>query len=392
VWKGAASLWDEPAVSGAPAHGRRDWIFAAVVLSAVLAEALFHRNLVWRPIAIAYGCGLPVAILYRRTHPLLAVAFGFGILTELSAATFVFGAKPLTLHSAFVVLVLAYTLFRWGSGSDVVRGFAIMFSSYVAAIATDFTGAADTIGGAAVLLFACALGVAVRLQGTSREQLVEQAKLQEREQLARELHDTVAHHVTAITIQAQAGMYLAKASSLTGAAESLALIEREAGLALSEMRAMVGALRDRDNQPSVSPQRGLADIAQLESSSTDLLRVRTNVVGELTNLTPATEAALFRVAQEAVTNAQRHAQHATRVEVRIMGSATEVQLTVVDDGARASINQHESGFGLIGMRERVTLLGGTLSAGPQADRGWMVKAVFPRQSLPTFADLKGAGT
>jgi signal transduction histidine kinase len=115
-----------------------------------------------------------------------------------------------------------------------------------------------------VLLFACALGVAVRLQGTSREQLVEQAKLQEREQLARELHDTVAHHVTAITIQAQAGMYLAKASSLTGAAESLALIEREAGLALSEMRAMVGALRDRDNQPSVSPQRGLADIAQLE--------------------------------------------------------------------------------------------------------------------------------
>jgi signal transduction histidine kinase len=130
----------------------------------------------------------------------------------------------------------------------------------------------------------------------------------------------------------------------------------------------------------------------LNWKGTDLLQVRTDVVGELTNLTPATEAALFRVAQEAVTNAQRHAQHATRVEVLVMGSATEVQLTVVDDGERANNHQHESGFGLIGMRERVTLLGGTLSAGPQADRGWMVKAVFPRQSLPTFADLKGAGT
>ncbi len=363
-----------------------------MVLCAVFAEAVFHQDLVWRPIAIAYGCGLPIAILYRRTHGLLAVAFGFGVLVELSAATFVFGAKPVMLHSAFVVLVLAYALFRWGSGSDAARGLTIVCASYVAAIATNFTGAADTIGGAAVLLFSCALGVAIRFQGASRDQLIEQAKLQEREQLARELHDTVAHHVTAITIQAQAGLYLAKASSLTGAADSLALIEREAGLALLEMRAMVRTLRDRESLPSVSPLRGLSDIAQLASSGSDLLQVQTNVFGELTNLTPATEAALFRVAQEAVTNAQRHAQNATRVEVKVLGNATEVQLTISDNGTGPSSNQNPSGFGLIGMRERVTLLGGTLSAGPQTDRGWMVRAVFPRQSLPTFANLKGMGT
>ncbi|MDQ3642209.1 MAG: histidine kinase dimerization/phosphoacceptor domain-containing protein [Actinomycetota bacterium] len=99
-----------------------------------------------------------------------------------------------------------------------------MAASFISSVATDFTGAADAIGGAVVLLFSAALGASIRYRHTARDQLIERAKLQERELLARELHDTVAHHVSAIAIQAQAGLFLAGSSSLSGAVEALEII------------------------------------------------------------------------------------------------------------------------------------------------------------------------
>lgn len=89
------------------------------------------------------------------------------------------------------------------------------------------------------------------------------------------------------------------------------------------------------------------------------------------------EAALHRVAQESVTNAQRHARLATRIEVTVTGNATDVRLTVSDDGARTP-SPRPPGYGLVGMTERVTLLGGTLETGPGPDRGWCVRVVVPR--------------
>jgi len=91
------------------------------------------------------------------------------------------------------------------------------------------------------------------------------------------------------------------------------------------------------------------------------------------------EAALYRVAQESVTNAQRHAHHATRVDVTVTGNPTDVEMTISDNGARTTTAQNPPGYGLVGMTERVTLLGGTLTAGPGPDRGWGVRAVLPRQ-------------
>ncbi len=95
-------------------------------------------------------------------------------------------------------------------------------------------------------------------------------------------------------------------------------------------------------------------------------------------LSPAVEAALYRVAQESVTNAQRHPHHATRVDVTVTGKATEGELTISDNSARTTTAQNPPGYGLVGMTERVTLLGGTLAAGPRPDRGWGVRAVLPR--------------
>jgi signal transduction histidine kinase len=112
------------------------------------------------------------------------------------------------------------------------------------------------------------------------------------------------------------------------------------------------------------------------------LRVDVELRGNLADLPPALEATLYRLAQESVTNARRHARLATRVQVTVTGRAADVQLTVSDDGAR-TVTADPPGFGLVGMTERVTLLGGTLTSGPGPDRGWCVRVVLPRPRSAT---------
>ncbi len=296
VWNAATSWWAEPAAHDPPPRVPRDWILATATMLALLLEAVFHDDLVWRPIVIALGCGLPAAILFRRTHGLIAAALAFGTFAVLDVATWLADAGPVRLYSGTVVIVLVYALFRWASSRDATIGSGFIAAALIASVTTDFTGTADAIGGVAVLLFTAALGVSVRARQAAREQLVEQAKLQERAQLARELHDTVAHHVSAIAIQAQAGLVLARSSSLDGAVESLEIIDREAARTLAEMRTMVGALRDRQRQPTVAPPRGLADIEHLAASGNGSVPIDVELGGELVNLPPALEAALYRVA------------------------------------------------------------------------------------------------
>ena len=94
-------------------------------------------------------------------------------------------------------------------------------------------------------------------------------------------------------------------------------------------------------------------------------------------------AAIYRLAQESVTNAVRHARHATRIIVRVAVEGDRVHLTVSDDGEVAAPSASAPGYGLVGMTERATLLGGTLQAGPTRERGWTVDAVLPRTGVPT---------
>jgi signal transduction histidine kinase len=383
VWSALASLWAEPAVKSPPRRGRRDWALFAILMTAVALEAIFRGDLVWRPVSIVFGFALGAAVLVRRTHPLETVAFAFGTFAVLDVATFIADTDPVVLYTGAVVLLFAYSLFRWGSGRQAAIGLGFMAMAFIASVATDFTGVTDALGGAVVLLLSAALGASIRYRHAARDQLIERAKLQERELLARELHDTVAHHVSAIAIQAQAGLFLARSSSLRGAVEALEIIEHEASQTLAEMRTMVGALRDREAQPDVAPQRGIAEIAQLASNGTDPIRIDVELGGELTHIAPAVEAALYRVAQESVTNARRHAHQATRVDVKVIGSLDDVRLTVSDNGARTSATTKASGYGLVGMTERVTLLGGTFTAGPNPDRGWAVEAVLPRHGDTT---------
>ena len=143
---------------------------------------------------------------------------------------------------------------------------------------------------------------------------------------------------------------------------------------------MVGALRQGEDA-ALAPQRGVADISLLAGTTEGSPTVEVAPSGDLDDLTPSIDAAVYRLAQESITNARRHARRATRIRVAVAGEPDCVRLTVSDDGETSAYTAGAaSGFGIVGMTERATLLGGTLEAGPNRDRGWTVTAVLPRVS------------
>ena len=123
---------------------------------------------------------------------------------------------------------------------------------------------------------------------------------------------------------------------------------------------------------------GVADIERLARNVDDEPRVHVGLTGDLDELGPAVGSATYRIAQESVTNALRHARNATRIDVQVVGDQDAVRLSVRDDGDQVHASSVNAGYGLVGMTERAALLGGTLEAGPGADHGWVVDAVLPR--------------
>ena len=377
------SIWAEPRAPQPPARVWRDWVLVAVLVATAILEASFREDVIWRPVALVLAVALVFPLLWRRTHPLAAVAVTFGTLIAVTVAVAaLFGADgPVGLDTMVYVLLFPYALFRWGSGREAVIGLGILLVAYVLGIASDYTGLVDAALASVVGLFPAALGAAVRYQTTARLRALDQVKLREREQLARELHDTVAHHVSAIAIRAQAGRVVA--GSHPGAAvDALKVIEEEASRTLAEMRSIVGVLREHE-EAELAPQRGVADLNQLADRVGDRPRVEVQLSGDLDDLGPSVGAAVYRIAQESITNAVRHARHATRISVSVAGDDDCVRLTVRDDGDASSTGRHSTGYGLVGMTERAMLLGGTLEAGPGPDRGWVVNAVLPRAAPVT---------
>ena len=369
------SFWAEPPAPNPPARVWRDWVLVAVVTTSAVLETIFREDLVWRPVGLVVCVALVLALLWRRTHPLLVTVIAFGGLMLLDVSSRLAVGESAALDSAAYVLLLPYALLRWGSGREATIGMAIILVGHVA---TELAASnpADAVIGVPFLFLPAALGASVRYRTSVRLRETDQAKLREREQLARELHDTVAHHVSAIAIRAQAGRTLAAARP-EAAVEALEVIEEAASRALDELRALVGALRETE-EPELAPRRGVADLERLAQGAGEGPRVDVQLTGELDSLRPLVDAAIYRIAQESITNAVRHARHATRIDVRVAGDADLVRLIVRDDGdAGLPGAGSSSGYGLVGMTERAALLGGTLEAGPSGS-GWTVTAVLPR--------------
>lgn len=370
------SLLEEPRPAPAPARVWRDWALLGLVTVLAMLEWSLRDDLPLPGLSVALAVGLAPLLLWRRTHPLAAVVAAFGAVTVVDLGVIASGAQTLDIYTMVYLLLLPYALFRWGSGREAVAGLAVISVPAVLSLVVSWSGVGDAIGGIGVLMAAFALGWAVRSQASARERRLEQVKSDERVLLARELHDTVAHHVSAIAVHAQAGRALA-ATSPSAPLDALEVIEVEASRTLAEMRAMVRVLRN-EAPADYAPQPGVADLERLAGASPAGPRVEVGVSGDLVALPTAIDAAVYRIAQEAVTNALRHARKATLVDVRVAGDRSAVSLVVRDDGEPAPAAPG-AGFGITGMVERALLLGGTCQVGPSPGRGWAVTATLPRQ-------------
>ncbi len=217
-------------------------------------------------------------------------------------------------------------------------------------------------------------GGLLRRSDLARARAADQARAEQRLEIARELHDVVAHHVTAMVVQAQAGQ-LVTDSDPDRAASSLASVERAGVDALAAMRRMVGALRTDDAAPT-APAATLADLDELVRRSGELGLAARLTIEEAGEVPPEVALSVHRVVREALTNARRHATDATAADVRVERRESSLEVVVTDDG-RPTAGAKQPGFGLVGMAERVQALGGSFSAGPRSSGGWEVKAVFP---------------
>ncbi|MFF8881448.1 sensor histidine kinase [Streptomyces flaveolus] len=244
-------------------------------------------------------------------------------------------------------------------------------------------------------LFVAGAAVAVgrwqRNTETERRRLAERAVSDERRRIARELHDIVAHHLT--TMQLLAGGARANLDrSPEAAREALVALEGSGRSALREMRHLLDVLRagdereDGDEGGATAPQPGIGDLDRIVGDSRRAgLPTTLTTEGDSRSLPPGVALTVFRIVQEALTNARKHAGDGAHVDVRLTCSAREVRVAVTDDGPRpARSAARGTGYGLVGMRERVALHGGTLRAGPESG-GFAVRA-----SLPLPADRQEA--
>ncbi|MGI8518723.1 MAG: sensor histidine kinase [Acidimicrobiia bacterium] len=373
------SLWREPRAVNNPGKLWWDsWLVVAVVVSAFL-EGFLRGDVLGRPLAISLAVGLAFGLLWRRSHPLVVAAIAFGLVTVMNIVALIRSDPSFGLYTMGVILLIPYAIVRWGSGREIVIGLGFILLGFVTGLAADFTNIGEAIAGFVFGTSPILIGTTVRYRTQARRRDQEGLVLRERELLARELHDTVAHHVSAIAIQSQVGQTLA-ATNADAPMDALRIIEQEASRTLSEMRAMVGALRQGD-QPELAPLPGIADLERFAKRVGNRPEVLVELSGNLDDIATAVDAAIFRIAQESLTNAIKHAQKATTIKISVAGEGSTVKAIVRDDGAPGAGDKFEAGFGLVGMKERAKLLGGTLEAGPAPDRGWVVTAVLPKRGV-----------
>jgi signal transduction histidine kinase len=222
-----------------------------------------------------------------------------------------------------------------------------------------------------------------RVAQLEREQAAEARRVvaEERTRIARELHDVVAHRVSMMTVQAGAARTVAEADS-ERALRAMEAVEQAGREALSELRHLLGVLRPEADVDGLGPQPGVADIPRLiDQFRRAGVEVSSNLDGFPRDLPARVDLFTYRIVQEALTNVLKHAGPGARAEVRLGLDKTtpdtrEVVIEVRDDGHGAS-TLPGSGHGIVGMRERALLLGGSLDAGRHSDGGFRVTARLP---------------
>ncbi|MFC9245632.1 sensor histidine kinase [Streptomyces sp. NPDC057136] len=320
-------------------------------------------------------------LLARRSHPVAALAAVLAL--DVTAALTV----PLPAHFGAVLVVALYSVARACPGrvttaAAVATVSLTLLSQSHGRIPPWQEAVASPLTTLIVVGTAMAVNRWQREVAANRRLLADRAVADERRRIARELHDIVAHHIT--TMQLMAGGARANLAEPEVVRDALVTLESSGRLALREMRQLLDVLRAGDEPeaaPSL-PQPGVDDLDRLVAESRLAgLPTEFSVRGPQRPLPPTVGLTVFRIAQEALTNTRKYAG-AARASVQLTYHQERITVEVRDDGGGAPPQEEASavgsgGYGLIGMRERVALHGGTLTVGPQADGGFAVVADLP---------------
>lgn len=332
------------------------------------------------------GTAFAVLAVLRRRLPdrigrLAAVVVGLSLLsTGAHAAAGLAGLGP--RDPSVVTEVLAVVLLVGAGCRRLPRTQAGLLTAFAGVAVVSAPVVRYGIGSTAALLaapaallwgVALAVGLVLRDADARHAGALREARVHDRLRMARELHDLVAHHVSGILVRAQAARSLAgnPAAPAQDPVEVYGEIETAGAEALAATRKLVGMLRDNEH---LLPLPG-ADLGAVVRAAAG--EVRVDLPGELEDLpvSPDVAAALHRVVLESLTNVRRHAPHATDVLVAVRATGGELELDVSNDLAGAGAD-HTAGYGIIGMTERVSALGGTFAAGPAGGR-WHATARLP---------------
>lgn len=336
----------------------------------VASTALLFRRRLPLTVLVVTGLVLFVADLFVPTGPVLFGEWLPFLVACYSAAASDTVRRAVVLPIAMISATAAFAVMSWRYPVEFwhVAPAAVWFGEALLAVGLGFAIARHRLISRELTEHAAELK-------RYRRRDAEQAVQQERARIARELHDVIAHHVTVMVVQASAAQNVLRASP-DAATSALLNVQASGREALEEMKLLLGVLRDDGDGDGRDPMPGLARLEELVCSMRDAgLDVELVGKGLDNRLPPSVDVAAFRIVQEALTNAMRYAPRG-HVRVGVDVGASTVRILVHDDGPGRAIAVG-SGHGLDGLRERVSLLGGTLDAGPAPEGGFTLRADLP---------------
>jgi signal transduction histidine kinase len=339
----------------------------------------------------AFLVAAAVPLLIRRRHPVAVLGAVFAIQAAWIAAYYHGSDQPPS--EPFVAGVVACFALGFHADRRGLRTGLTLFAALVVASAVVLAAGGSTVGNAlpALVWWGAAIGFGRALRERQalvellrersarlerdRERDIAEAAIEERTRIARELHDVIAHAVSLIVVQASAERRLLGGDQAR-TADTLETIEDSGREALGELRRLLGVLRAHGPEP-LAPQPGLDALPELlEENRRSGQDVRLDVQGESAHLPAGLDLTAYRIVQEGLTNVRKHAPGAA-VEVALRWHPSELEIEVLDDGPGASNGAGGAGHGLIGMRERSALYGGSLRAEPGEQGGFRVHARLP---------------
>ncbi|WP_328519731.1 sensor histidine kinase [Kribbella sp. NBC_00359] len=397
--RAAAPGWAETVHRDARAWTRRhaavvDVTLAVAAAAGTVPQLVHHARAAdpQLPAYLLFSALLVVPLSWRRRWPLSSFAF----VSAVALAQWIVGVE---LAADVVLLIFLYTVAsRYPTRVAVLSAGVVEVGALLAALRWERTGSwADTfVLTSGLVVASLMLGMYVRQQHnalsilTHRAQQLERerdqqaviAAVEERTRIAREMHDVVAHSLS-VMVTLSEGAARKQSTEPDRAGTAMRQVSTTGRQALDEMRRLLGVLRTGDAMDSRQPQPGFAQLdGLLDQVRATGLAATLTVTGTPATMPPGLELTVYRVVQEALTNALKHADGLTRVSVAIAHGPDLVTVDVHDNGTSRPKAGALAGHGLAGMRERAAVYDGTVSAGPQPDGGWRVHVDLP---VPTDA-------